>query len=43
MTGVPAVGLASNEQPDPLTVDSARVRRTVVNGVHAFVRAYELR
>ncbi|GAB99690.1 putative TetR family transcriptional regulator [Gordonia namibiensis NBRC 108229] len=32
--------LAFNEQPNPLTVDSERLRRTMIDGAHAFVRAY---
>ncbi len=35
--------LAANEQPNPLTVDPEQVRQTMIEGVHAFVRAYEKR
>ncbi|WP_433217972.1 TetR/AcrR family transcriptional regulator [Dactylosporangium sp. CS-047395] len=35
--------LAYNEQPDPSRTDLDRVRRTMVDGVHAFMRAYGTR
>ncbi len=35
--------LAANEQPNPLTVDPEQVRQTMIEGVHAFARAYEKR
>lgn len=35
--------LAYNDQPDPVTADLARVRRSMIDGVHAFIRAYAVR
>lgn len=35
--------LAYNDQPDPALADQERVRRSMVDGVHAFVRAYAAR
>jgi TetR/AcrR family transcriptional repressor of mexJK operon len=35
--------LAYNDQPDPAAADLAKVRRTMVDGVHAFIRAYGAR
>lgn len=32
--------LAYNQQPDPATVDIDRVRRTMIDGVHLFIRGY---
>lgn len=35
--------LAYNEQPDPARADRGRLRRTMTDGVHAFMRAYAIR
>jgi TetR/AcrR family transcriptional regulator, mexJK operon transcriptional repressor len=35
--------LAYNNQPDRAEADLDRVRQTMIDGVHAFVRAYEPR
>jgi TetR/AcrR family transcriptional regulator, mexJK operon transcriptional repressor len=35
--------LAYNNQPDPLHADLDQVRQTMIDGVHAFVRAYAAR
>ena len=35
--------LAYNSQPDRAKADLDRVRQTMVDGVHAFIRAYETR
>jgi TetR/AcrR family transcriptional regulator, mexJK operon transcriptional repressor len=35
--------LAYNTQPDPANADPDRVRQTMIDGVHAFIRAYATR
>jgi TetR/AcrR family transcriptional repressor of mexJK operon len=35
--------LAFNEQPDPVSVDPERLRATMIDGAHAFIRAYGTR
>jgi TetR/AcrR family transcriptional repressor of mexJK operon len=41
--GAVTILLAYNEQPDPAQADPARVRQTMIDGVHTFVRAYAKR
>ncbi|GER98083.1 hypothetical protein Acor_01450 [Acrocarpospora corrugata] len=41
--GALTILLAYNDQPDPATADPDRVRQTMIDGVHAFIRAYATR
>ncbi|GAA1010809.1 hypothetical protein Aple_066150 [Acrocarpospora pleiomorpha] len=41
--GALTVLLAYNDQPDPAKADPGQIRQTMIDGVHAFIRAYATR